>query len=251
MGRGKRLCPVPCCKKVVVHLPTHLMQVHKWSHARSRVAITNFNLRKKYTFKSKESAEAGNRKKRNSDDQETKTYKDNHNKRICPMMGCSACVKRLPAHLKNVHKVSPSSDEYKSLLNKALQKGKMPYAVQLIDKRATGEKLINFETATLESSEESSFEERQEVEMEQFEVLENEEEEIVTDDDGEVADVEADVEFDVATVPGLFVAFDNWLQSPDGGKKDVKTAKQHASQIKRILLVIDIDKTGRSQYCQR
>lgn len=78
--------------------------------------------------------------------------------------------------------------------------------------------------------------------MEQFEVLENEEEEIVTDDDGEVADVEADVEFDVATVPGLFVAFDNWLQSPDGGKKDVKTAKQHASQIKRILLVIDSDK---------
>lgn len=242
MGRGKRLCPVPCCKKVVVHLPRHLMQVHKWSHARSRAAITNFNLRKKYTFKSKESAEAGNRKKRNSGDQETKTYKDYHKKRICPMMGCSACVKRLPAHLKNVHKVSPSSDEYKSLLNKALQKGKMPYAVQLIDKRATGEKLINFETATLESSEESSFEERQEVEMEQFEVLENEEEEIVTDDDGEVADVEADVEFDVATVPGLFVAFDNWLQSPDGGKKDVKTAKQHASQIKRILLVIDSDK---------
>ena len=93
MGRGKRLCPVPCCTKVVVHLPRHLMQVHKWSHVRSRTAITNFNLRKKYTFKSKESAEAGNRGKRNSDDQETKTYKDYHKKRICPMMGCSACVK--------------------------------------------------------------------------------------------------------------------------------------------------------------
>ena len=112
MGRGKRLCPVPCCKKVVVHLPR--------------------------------------------------------------------------------------SHEYKSLLNKTLQKGKMPYAVQLIDKRATGEKLINFERATLECSKESSFQERQEVEMEQFEVLENEEEEIVTDEDGEVADVEADV----YTVPG-------------------------------------------------
>ena len=36
------------------------MQVHKWSHAQSRTAITNFNLRKKYTFKSKESTEAGN-----------------------------------------------------------------------------------------------------------------------------------------------------------------------------------------------
>ena len=165
-GRGKRLCPVPYCKKVVVHLPRHLMHVHKCSHSRYPTAITNFNLRKKYTFKSKESAEAGNRKKRNSGDEETKTYKDYHKKRICPMMGCSACVKRLPAHLKNVHKVSPSSDEYKSLLNKALQKGKRPYVVQLIDKRAAGEKLTHFETATLESSEEVSLEESQEIKRE-------------------------------------------------------------------------------------
>ena len=49
-------------------------------------------------------------------------------------------------------------------------------------------------------------------------------------------------EADVDTVPGLIVTFENWLQSPDGDKKDVKTAKQHASQIKRILFVIDIDK---------
>ena len=54
------------------------MEIHKWSHSRSRSAITNFNLRKKYTFKSKESAEAGNRKNRNSGDEETKTYKDYH-----------------------------------------------------------------------------------------------------------------------------------------------------------------------------
>ena len=92
-------------------------------------------------------------------------------KRLCPV----PCSNKVVVHL-------PRSHEYKSLLNKALQKGKMPYAVQLIDRRATGEKLINFETATLECSEESSFEERQEVEMEQFEVLENEEEEIVTDE---------------------------------------------------------------------
>ena len=69
--------------------------------------------------------------------------------------------------------------------------------------------------------------------MEQFEVLENEEEEI---EDGEVADVEADVEFDVETVPGLFVAFDNWLQSPDGGKKDVKSAKQHIHRLRGSCL---------------
>lgn len=30
-----------------------------------------------------------------------------------------------------------------------------------------------------------------------------------------------------------------WLQSPDSGKKDEKTAKQHVSQIKNILSVTD------------
>ena len=29
-----------------------------------------------------------------------------------------------------------------------------------------------------------------------------------------------------------------WLLSPDGGKKDVKTAKQHVSQLNKVLLVI-------------
>ena len=62
--RLKRVCPVPGCRKKIVHLPRHLVQVHQWSHSRSRAALTNLNLRKQYTFKNQQNAEAGNRKRK-------------------------------------------------------------------------------------------------------------------------------------------------------------------------------------------
>ena len=57
----------------------------------------------------------------------------------------------------------------------------------------------------------------------------------------DVQTVEAEVE-DEDTDPILVDSFAEWLESPNGGKKDAKTAKQHRSQIKRILSVIDADK---------
>ena len=131
-GRMKQECLVPYCKKKVVHIPRHLAKVHKRSVSKSRAAVTNFYLRKKYTFKSKESAKAGNRKRKHNEDSTAKAYKDYHKRRICPMIGCAACVKRLPAHLKNVHGINPSSGEYRSLLNKALPKKKRPYCRVLL-----------------------------------------------------------------------------------------------------------------------
>ena len=40
-GRIKRQCPVPYCKKKVVHIPRHLVNVHGWSYSRSRAAVTH------------------------------------------------------------------------------------------------------------------------------------------------------------------------------------------------------------------
>ena len=37
------------------------------------------------------------------------------------------------------------------------------------------------------------------------------------------------------TVPHLFASFKKWMVSPDGGKKDIKTAKQHAAQLRKVL----------------
>ena len=224
--RAKRECPVPHCNKMVVHIPRHLVRVHHWSHSQSRAAVTNFNLRKKYTFKSQMSAEAGNRKRKLNGDKATKFHKDYHKKRICPMMGCSACVKRLPAHLKNVHGISPSTDEYKRLLKKALPKKKRPCSVLEAENRLKEE----FHKDEALSKRKRPYSDLVQVEE-------------GADEAAAVVDsVEVQLEDEFNTNPLFILTFSKWLQSPDGGKKDGKTAKQHASQITRILSVIDTDK---------
>ena len=93
------------CHKIVVHLPRHLLKVHDWPKHQACAAASRFNLRKKYSFSTAESAAAGNRKgKTNANEHgQKRRNKDYHEKRCCPMVGCSAVVKRLPAHLQTVH----------------------------------------------------------------------------------------------------------------------------------------------------
>ena len=231
-------------KKKVVHIPRHLVHVHGWSYSRSRTAVTQFNLRKKYTFKSQETAEAGNRKKKQTDEKAPKAYKDYHKKRICSMLGCSACVKRLPAHLKNVHGISPGSDDLKSLLKKALPKRERPYSVQLIEKRSSGERLTKSEELFFEKKAEVLREEKMEVDMADGDESLVEEETVDSEKVGVEESVEIEVENDETDL--TLITFAKWLQSPDGGKKDAKTVKQHASQIKRVVSVIDTDKKAAS-----
>ncbi|KAJ7384066.1 hypothetical protein OS493_024080 [Desmophyllum pertusum] len=117
--RIKRECPVPHCHKVVVHVPRHLEKVHHWPKNQARAAVSRFNLRKKYTFSTAECADAGNRKmKPNDGKNEKKVHKDYHKNRVCPIVGCMSVVKRLSAHLQNVHGYSPKSNKsnYRSLL---------------------------------------------------------------------------------------------------------------------------------------
>ena len=44
--------------------------------------------------------------------------KDYHKHHYCPAPGCMSLVKRIPPHLKLVHKLDPTSKEYKDLLSK-------------------------------------------------------------------------------------------------------------------------------------
>ena len=237
---------------MVVHIPRHLAQAHQWSPSRSRAALTNFNLRKKYTFKSQKIAEAGNRKRKYDGNKAIKAHKDYHKKRVCPLPGCSSCVKRLPAHLKNVHEISPLSDEYESLLKKALSKRKRPYSVQVIENRLRekGDEdalvLKRKRSSSVDSNEVDAVSPKRkrsssvhvfEVDVdegvdERAPTVEREESEV--DDEGDEND------------PALIVKFANWLQSPDGGNKDSKTVKQHAAQVNRILSVIDNDRNVES-----
>ena len=45
----------------------------------------------------------------------------------------------------------------------------------------------------------------------------------------------------LASAASVLTQFRDWLLSPDGGKKDVKTVKQHVSQLKNTLSVVDPD----------
>lgn len=53
-----------------------------------------------------------------TDKKEEGKSKDYHHYRYCPMDGCTALVKRIPPHLKKVHKLLPDSAEYKAALSR-------------------------------------------------------------------------------------------------------------------------------------
>ena len=246
--KKKRLCkarikkefPVPYCDKIVVHLPRHLLKVHGWPKHQARAAVLRFNLRKKYSFSTAESAAAGNRKgKTNADKHEQRRCsKDYHKKRCCLMVGCSAVVKRLPAHLQNVHGFSPKSSKYKTLLGKALPQPKRPYSVQMIEKRVAAIKKIEFDPPMPDIPQVNTVrnDEDEQMNLEDFEQTETSS----TCDDAILID--DDVDSSESPDPEVLVRLANWLQSPDGGKKDEKTAKQHVSQIKNILSLIDAER---------
>ena len=104
MGRTKSICPVKGCRKLLLHLPRHLRNVHKWSRQESKTAKNLYGLRKNYVFKNKE--------------------KNTKNKvrlaKACPVYGCRSMQKNMSRHLKTAHKLDPLSTEYKNLLQQAI-----------------------------------------------------------------------------------------------------------------------------------
>lgn len=242
-SRIKKECPVPYCDKTVVHILRHLVKVHNWSKHQAHAAVLRFNLRKKYAFSSLESAVAGNRKKKaNADESGKKKCKDYHKKRVCPIVGRIAVVQRLPAHLQQVHGFSPQDAKYKSLLKKAFPQPKRPYSVQMIEKRAANRK-VEFESHVPDMAETVRSDEDEESRLESFEQTET------SSSGNDVVLIEDDDEDSIeSTDPEVIVLLAKWLQSPDGGKKDEKTAKQHVSQIKNILSLIDADRRVMSLF---
>ncbi|EDO33231.1 predicted protein [Nematostella vectensis] len=102
--RQKHRCPVPACQKEVIHLPRHLITVHKWSREKALEALSVFDLRAKRT---KSEAVPEQRAKR--------TYK----RRVCSFPGCNLIVRRLHNHLNAKHKLSRHDERYKQLLKES------------------------------------------------------------------------------------------------------------------------------------
>ena len=100
--RAKHKCPVPNCpKEYVVHLPRHLRDFHKWSKEKAAQAISQFNLRKPRKRKIAERSRE-------------------HKRRVCPVRGCNAVVKRIHNHLRGKHKLTPDDTRYHDYLKETL-----------------------------------------------------------------------------------------------------------------------------------
>ena len=84
-----------------------------------RQQLVHYGMRKTYYFSHPKKA---SKKKQQTEKEASKSKgsKDYHYYRYCPLQGCTALEKRLPPHLRKVHKLSP--DEVKKALSKVAGK---------------------------------------------------------------------------------------------------------------------------------
>ena len=226
-NRGLKKCPLPSCGACVIHLPRHLQNVHGWSQEHSRTAVTRFGMRKSYTFSDsakiprKKAKKSTNDKEENTNDKKGKDY---HKHRYCPVDGCTSLVKRIPAHLRNVHKLDPNAEEYKDLLSRVRGPVKESH-MRPYHKRPRATK---GDEASVSLTSESPFHEVVTIEDEEQDQQDE-------SDTGEASHIESsDID-----PPEFTVQFKAWLKSADGGNLDDKTSEQHGKQISKLLKVID------------
>ena len=205
--RIARRCPLKGCKSKVIHLPRHLREVHKWTRERAKNATSSFGVRKSFFPKPVQPEVSVQQKK-----------KDYHRHRPCPIAGCHSVVKRLPNHIQQVHKdIKKGSVRYKQVLRQARSlKTWTPLNADLDNPEVEYAAMPN------------NTEHREMIDLD-VQLHEENEVEFVEDNDGE--DEEE-----------IFRAFCEWLQTADGGRRDRKMAKQHSSQVRKILVIIDPEK---------
>ena len=251
LKREGRQCPLKGCKSKVIHLPRHLRDVHQWTKEKAKNANSRFGLRE--SFKTKPVIK--------SESSETKR-KDYHRHRPCPIPGCTSVVKRLSSHLKQMHKeIKPGSTEYKNTLREARSlktwrpsgQGETTSSLPAPDGAqddpsmnctsactsgsARKEEISDMKQVSEQSCQEDSVEESVPVYAageEENDIMQNAERDIENET----------VELDES----IFSSFCQWLQTADGGRKDAKLSKQHASQLKRILTTIDPDENVNSLF---
>lgn len=204
---SERPCPVPSCGSHVIYLSQHLQEVHGWSEEQSRTIATCFGMRKKYSFTNRGNAPKKKKKTTDKTDHASGTLaKDYHHYRYCPVSGCTSLVKRIPSHLKNVHKLQPGSEENSHVLARLQGPVKESFVMPYHQRpRAAGVK--------------DSSPSIQEVDQ--------------GDDDA------SSVQSSDTVVPTFVLQFETWLKSAGRGNLDENTSKQHPAQISKLLNLID------------
>lgn len=86
---------------------------------RSMLAVPLYALKDQQLLKPKQSAQKEKENNKvNVDKKAEGKSKDYHRYHYCPMDGCTALVKRMPLHLKKVHKLLLDSVEFKAALSR-------------------------------------------------------------------------------------------------------------------------------------
>ena len=192
-------CPLASCKAKVVHLPRHMRNVHHWTKEAAAKVLHKYNMRKTPATKLSKKTES------------SKRQTDYHLRRLCPVGNCHSIVLRFSKHLQRVHKLTKTSKEYRDAIKMSKVVSKEKHATVQQKKRT------RFPLAT------------------QTERREQEDDDTV---DVECPDKEQDFFQPVSAGP-VISKFEKWLSSPDGGKRDEKTVKQHSAQLMAMLNVID------------
>ena len=240
--RQKRECPLSHCDSKVVHLPRHLRNVHNWSKEYARTAISRFRMRKRYEFSDKEKAKAGNRKVKKVTTERKCQKKPCRKRKLCPITGCMTSTDRLPQHLQRVHKLQRTDAKYKESLSRAkVISSDRPHIFLRMKQERQRERQPDVDNSAAMSPDEKEMsldesgeeiEEMVEVESDDHKTDANEGSCDLNSQTPESADIQSE------DVSKTLRKFRDWLVSPDGGKKDGKTAKQHVSQLNRVLSVI-------------
>ena len=232
--RPRHICPLKECRAEIIDLPRHLRDVHNWTRDTAKKATSRFGMRKSFQQKTiKETSETGDGKK---------MYKDYHRHRPCPIEGCKSIVKRLSGHLRQVHKEIPvGSPAYKEILRKARAAKTWKPSNQVVIKTGLKKAEVGEQEKVTESIEEEE-EEDEESDIEPSEIPSNDEEHLIMESAEDPNCLSAQKEIHVIS------SFCAWLESADGGRKDPKLSKQHASQLFRMLETIDPEKQINSLF---
>ena len=210
--RDKKKCPVKKCRAFVMSLTRHL-RLHGWSEEHVLSAVHKYNLRKPY--KSLKS--------------QPPKFKDYHKMRQCPIDGCNAVIKRLPPHLKGHHSI--------------FERTTLKYWQDLARKRVRDSKWLDSQISDDSCSDvEKNFDSESE-EDEDSDELEKDDDHCSITDDIESQNINSDEHLNaidsINDSNSELNNFEQWMLSPDGGMKAIKSSRQHAFQVKTLISVVD------------
>ena len=227
------------CSRQVIDLPRHMRLVHKWSISKSKSVNLIYGKRKTYTWKNGPPQKQNKVRKNGS---ESKSVADYHKKRRCTFLNCFSVTKRYDQHLKFVHGLDPSSQEYKDKLAEGLPVKDMFVLERIKGDRAARERdeirRNCSEVGGVPDFRESSASSNIYIAPSKCDLLVIEQ---CRSKETDNISANADGEDTLLTTDEVLSRFGKFLVSVDGGRLDGSTAKSATRNIRSILRSLDSD----------